>query len=73
MVVSWEVFMPGLEDFSIWNGLILGALLWLILQVVFLPWVGWGRFGKNITLKIAGASLILHLVYGGVTAWMALR
>lgn len=66
-VYAWVV-----EDFNIWNGLILGALLWLIMQVVFLPWVGWGLFGKNVTLKIAGASLMLHLVYGGVTAWMAL-
>ena len=34
------------------------------MEVVFLPFLGWGFFGVAITPRIAVATLILHLVYG---------
>lgn len=54
---------------TIWNGLALGVGLWLLMQVTFLPFLGWGLFGATITPKIAVATLVLHLVYGGVLGW----
>jgi hypothetical protein len=65
------VFAYVVEDPSIWKGLILGTVLWLIMQVVVLPFLDWGMFGKKVTMKIAMATLILHLVYGGFVGWMA--
>jgi hypothetical protein len=65
------VFAYVVEDPSIWKGLILGTALWLIMQVVVLPFLDWGMFGKKVTMKIAMATLILHLVYGGIVGWMA--
>lgn len=43
-----------------------GILLWLIMQLAVLPFLGWGLFGSSITPKIAFATLILHLIYGGL-------
>ncbi len=51
------------------KGLALGVGLWAMMQVTFLPFLGWGLFGMAITPKIAVATLVLHLVYGGVLGW----
>ena len=67
------IFVLVVNDITIWKGLIFGTIVWLIMQIIILPFLGWGAFGKNITLKIAMATLILHLVYGSVTAWMAIE
>lgn len=47
-------------------GLGYGALLWLLMGLVWLPYLGWGLFGTAITPAIALATLALHLIYGGV-------
>lgn len=54
---------------TVGKGLGLGALLWLLMQVAVLPFLGWGLFGTAVTPKIAGATLVLHLVYGLVLGW----
>jgi hypothetical protein len=48
------------------KGIWLGIILWLVMQITVLPFLGWGIFGSAITPKIAVATLILHLVYGSV-------
>ena len=50
------------------KGLGLGVLLWLIMQIAVLPFLGWGLFGLSITPGIAVATLVLHLIYGGTLA-----
>lgn len=67
------IFVLVVDDVSIWKGLIFGTIVWLIVQIAVLPILGWGIFGKKVTMKIAVATLVLHLVYGGVTAWMAVE
>ncbi len=54
---------------KVWHGLVLGILLWVVMQVIVLPVIGWGIFGSGVTPKIAVATLVLHLVYGGVVGW----
>lgn len=49
---------------TLWHGVGLGVFLWLIMQVVVLPFLGWGFFGAAQTPRIAVATLVLHLVYG---------
>ena len=51
------------------NGLGFGVLLWLLMGVVFLPYLGWGFFGTAVAPAIAVATLVLHLVYGGTLGW----
>jgi hypothetical protein len=63
------VFMALFRRRSLLTGLSWGLALWLIMQTVFLPLVGWGFFGLAAaggTPKIALATLALHLVYGGI-------
>lgn len=59
----------GTRPVTIGKGLALGIGLWILMQVTFLPFLGWGVFGTAITPKIAGATLVLHLVYGGLLGW----
>lgn len=54
---------------NIWHGLGWGVMLWLIMELIVLPLLGWGVFGIAITPKIAVATLILHLIYGGTLGW----
>ncbi|KGI81459.1 hypothetical protein IL38_10965 [Actinopolyspora erythraea] len=48
-----------------------GSLLWALMGVVWLPYLGWGLFGTAVTPRIAVATLVPHLVYG-VTLGLAL-
>ena len=57
------------ERGTIWLGLGWGVMLWLIMEIIVLPLLGWGVFGSAITPKIAIATLILHLIYGGTLGW----
>jgi hypothetical protein len=58
---------------TIGKGIGLGVFLWFIMQVVVLPFLGWGLFGSRVTLKIALATLVLHVVYGGTLGWLVDR
>lgn len=51
------------------KGLGSGILLWLLMGLVFLPYLGWGFFGIAIIPAIAIATLVLHLIYGGTLGW----
>ncbi len=68
----WGAILTGVtRPVTLWKGLGLGIILWLIMQIVFLPLLGWGFFGSAITPKIAIATLVLHLVYGAMLGWLA--
>ncbi|TYP93566.1 hypothetical protein LX73_1272 [Fodinibius salinus] len=54
---------------NIWHGLGWGVMLWFIMELIVLPLLGWGAFGSAITPKIAVATLVLHLIYGGTLGW----
>jgi ABC-type long-subunit fatty acid transport system fused permease/ATPase subunit len=43
--------------------LVYGAVLWALMGLVWLPYLGSGLFGTAVTVKIAAATLLLHLVY----------
>lgn len=59
-VLSW-----GVRPVTIGWGLGLGVGLWLLMQVIVLPLLGWGFFGMAVTPAVALATLVLHLIYGG--------
>ncbi len=70
----WAALLIQVTDrVTIWKGLGLGVFLWLLMQVVVLPLIGWGLFGAAITPKIAAATLILHLIYGALVGWLVDR
>lgn len=56
------------------KGLIWGAILWAMLEVLVMPMIGMGVFGSNGPgMKGAVAALLAHLVYGallgGISSW----
>ena len=65
-VLAAAIFRSGN---TFWHGLGWGFLLWIIMQLIVLPVLGWGIFGTAVTFKIAVATLVLHLVYGSVLGW----
>ena len=68
--LAGAIFSWFIRDRAIlWLAFGWGIILWLGMQLIFLPLLGWGLFGMAITLRIAVATLILHLVYGGILGW----
>ena len=55
------------------KGLAYGVFLWVVMGTLVLPFVGWGLFGRKITPRIAIATLILHLIYGGTLGMTVAR
>jgi uncharacterized membrane protein YagU involved in acid resistance len=51
------------------RGMLYGAVVFVVAQLVFMPLVGGGVFSGGQLDLIAG-SLLGHLVYGGVTGWI---
>jgi hypothetical protein len=49
---------------SVWIGVGFAVLLWALMGLLWLPYLGWGLFGTALTPEIALATLALHLVYG---------
>lgn len=58
---------------TVMKGIGLGVFLWLLMQVIVLPVLGWGVFGTAVTPAIAGATLVLHLIYGVTIGWLVDR
>lgn len=67
------VLAAAFREVSLPKGLALGLLLWLGMQLVVLPVLGWGLFGISVDPRIAVATLVLHLVYGGVLGGLLAR
>ncbi len=57
------------EKVNILKGIGWGIFLWLTMQFIFLPILGWGVFGSAINPKIAVATLMLHLIYCSTLSW----
>lgn len=54
------------------RGMILGSILWLMLEMFVMPMMGKGFFGANGPgMKGAVAALLAHLIYGGLLGWIA--
>ena len=48
------------------QGMILGAIGWLIMMVMLMPMTGAGLFGMNMGVMAPMMTLVLHLVFGAV-------
>ena len=61
------------ERVNVLWGMGFGVLLWIGMQIIFLPLLGWGLFGSAVTPRIAVATLVLHLIYGAILGWGGMR
>lgn len=68
-LVYAAVFERRLPGTPLVRGLAYGALVFVVAQLVFMPLVGGGVFSRGDGELLAG-SLLGHLVYGGLTAWI---
>lgn len=62
--VAGAVLAGLVRKVTVWHGIGYGVALWALMDLAWLPYVGWGLFGSAITPKIAVATLVLHLIYG---------
>lgn len=61
----WAGLMASLYwPVTVWKGVGLGIVLWVVMQIVVLPFLDWGFFGMAVSGAIAPVTLLLHLVYG---------
>jgi hypothetical protein len=51
------------------SGVLYGIVAWLIVMLVFLPAVGVGYFGFQLSLFAPLVMLGLQVLYGGVLGW----
>jgi hypothetical protein len=62
--VAGAVLAGLVRRVTVGTGAAYGVVLWGVMGLVWLPYLGWGPFGTGLTPKIAVATLVLHLVYG---------
>jgi uncharacterized membrane protein YagU involved in acid resistance len=67
-VIYAAAFDRRLPGSAVVRGMLYGALVFVVAQVVFMPLVGGGIFSRGDSELIAG-SLLGHLLYGGVIGW----
>ena len=48
------------------QGMILGAIGWLIMMIMLMPMAGAGLFGMNMGIMAPMMTLVLHLIFGAV-------
>lgn len=64
-VTFWSVvFVRYFRRTDILAALGLAALLWLVILLVFFPFVGWGLAGLAVSSKLIMAATISHLLFG---------
>lgn len=62
--VAGAVLAGFVRRVTVWRAAGYGVVLWVLMGLVWMPYLGWGLFGAGVTPKIAVATLVLHLVYG---------
>lgn len=61
----WGAVLAALvRPVTLGRGVMLGLGLWLLMQILVLPLLGWGLFGSAISMRVAAGTLVLHLIYG---------
>jgi hypothetical protein len=64
--IAYALLEPYLPGPAVIKGVVFGIFVWLAMMIVFMPLAGHGIFGAALGLAAVGATLVMHLVYGGV-------
>ena len=67
VIYAWA-FDARLPGPPVVRGMLYGAMVFVVAQVVFMPLVGGGLFSRG-DLELITGSLLAHLLYGGVIGW----
>jgi len=68
---AFNALIPGKTEFG--KGIAFGIFAWLIMMIVFMPLAGAGFFAVDMTPMVAVATLVLHLIFGGVLGFTYAR
>ena len=68
-LVYASFFAARLPGSQVARGALFGAMVFVIAQLFFMPFVGAGIFSRG-DLQLLTGSLIGHLVYGAVVGWI---
>ena len=70
----WSVIYVMLfrDQLTFLNALWVALALWLVILIVFFPFIGWGFLGLAISPKLIPASLVPHLLFA-VVLWALSR
>ena len=65
-MLAGALFACFARPMTLAKGIGYGMFLWFIMQVIWLPWIGWSDFGLAHSPHggFAFYTLLLHLVYG---------
>ena len=67
------VFAYLARPMSLGKGIGYALFLWFTMQIIFVPWLGWGDFGLLHSSGFALYTLLLHLPYGATLGWLGAR
>jgi len=67
-VTFWSVVYIALfrDRLTFLNALWVGLFLWVVILLVFFPFIGWGFLGLAISPKLIPGSLVPHLLFPAV-------
>jgi len=70
----WSVIYVMLfrDQLTFLNALWLALALWVVILIVFFPFIGWGFLGLAISPKLIPASLVPHVLFA-VVLWALCR
>lgn len=55
------------------KGVGMGLMLWILFQIEFIPWLGWGDFGFEHGGAKLFYTLVMHVIYGSTLGWLGAR
>jgi hypothetical protein len=67
------VFAYVSRPMTLAKGIAYGLFLWWIMQITFVPWLGWFTFGLRRGPGFALYTLVLHVIYGAVLGQLGAR
>ena len=60
--------LPG--NSTVWHGVMIATLGWLVMMVMLMPMAGAGLFGMKMGIMAPMMTLVLHLIFGAVLGWV---
>jgi hypothetical protein len=72
-VTFWTVVFVAVyrNHLTFWNAFKVAMFLWIILLIVFFPFIGWGFLGLSIGPKAIVGSFVIHLLFAIFTWWFS--
>ncbi len=71
--IAGILFAYFTRPMTLLKGIGFATFLWVIMQILWIPSLGWGDFGQIHSHWLALYTLALHLPYGAALGWLGAR